>query len=264
MTNTINPRRALAQSEADAWLDLHRDWAKGLPAEVATCQTRGRSCLPTELNGDWRERQPGHCDSSPLPWWRQARTEAGRWSELSGLDSTDDSERVQSLSAAQLAHRAAQEQQQQLATIERISGARRRLAQPLRAPIGYATPASRDAISWSSFSRRQALGELERSGALKQTTPLQGERVPASLGYDTRVDGYRRRTGVLQSFAEVDTIDNRWQQQLAADELQGWLVLHLTEKEVEAIEQRAHGEAVTDRHTLARAQRKAQAAMATL
>jgi len=264
LTNTTNPRRALAEAEAAAWLDLHRDWAKGLPAEVATCQTRGRSCAPAELQGHWRDRQPGQCSSSPLPWWRQAGSEAGRWSELAAYDGLDDSERVLALSAAQLARRAAQEKQQLAPTLERVSGVRRRLAQAIRTPEGYATPASRDAISWSSFSRRQALCEVERGGSLRQTTPVLGERVSAALGYDTRVDGYRRRTGVLQSFAEVDAVDNRWQEQLAAAELQDWLVLHLTAKEVEALGQRAHGEAVTDRHTLARAQRKAQEALAAL
>lgn len=264
MTNTTHPRRALAEAEAAAWLDLHRDWAKGLPAEVATCSVSGRGPAPVEQKDDWRTRQPGQCSSSPLPWWRQAGSEAGRWSELTAYDGLDDSERVLGLSAAQLAHRAAQAQQQLAPTLERVSGARRRLSQAQRTPEGYSTPASRDVIGWSSFSRRQALGEVERSGALRQTTPVLGERVSAALGYDTRVDGYRRRTGVLQNFAEVDAIDNRWQEQLAAAELQGWLVLHLTAKEVEALEQRAHGEAVTDRHTLARAQRKAKEALAAL
>lgn len=55
--------------------------------------------------------------------------------------------------------------------------------------------------------------------------------------------------------------DPRWAQELAAAELREVLLLHLTAKEVEALEQRANGEAVTDRHTLARAQCKAQAAL---
>jgi hypothetical protein len=54
--------------------------------------------------------------------------------------------------------------------------------------------------------------------------------------------------------------DTTRESELAAAELRDWLVLHLTAKEVEALEQRANGDVVTDRHTLARAQRKAQAA----
>ena len=49
--------------------------------------------------------------------------------------------------------------------------------------------------------------------------------------------------------------------EMAAAELREWLVLHLTAKEVEALELRANGEPVPDRHVLARAQRKAQAAL---
>jgi hypothetical protein len=262
LTNTTHPRRALAEAEAAAWLDLHRDWAKGSPAEVATCSVTGRGPAPIELQGNWRDRQAGHCNSNPLPWWRQASSESSRWSEVSAYDGLDDSERVLGLSAAQLAHRAAQGQSQLAPTLERVNGSRRRLSQEQRTPEGYITPASRDAISWSSLSRRQALSEVAKAGQLKQTTPVQGERVSAALGYDSRVDGYRRRAGVLQNFAEVDAADTRWQEGLAVAELQGWLVLHLTAKEVEALEQRAHGEAVADRHTLARAQRKAQEALA--
>ena len=261
MTNTTHPRRALAEAEAAAWLDLHRDWAKGSPAEVATCSVTGRGPAPVELQDDWRDRQPGHCNSNPLPWWRQASSESSRWAEVSAYDGLDDSERVLGLSAAQLAHRAAQGQSQLAPTLERVNGSRRRLSQEQRTPEGYSTPASRDTLRWSRSSKVTALAEAA-SGVLRQTTPVLGEKVPAALGYDRRADGLRRRTGVLQNFAEVDAIDNRWQEGLALSELQGWLVLHLTAKEVEALEQRAHGEAVADRHTLARAQRKAQEALA--
>ena len=41
MTTFIHPRRALAESEAQAWLDLHSDWATGLPAEVRDTSIRG-------------------------------------------------------------------------------------------------------------------------------------------------------------------------------------------------------------------------------
>lgn len=262
---TSHPRRALAEAEAAAWLDLHRDWAKGLPAELATCSVSGRGPAPAEQATPWRERNPGTCDSSPLPWWRQSSTEAGRWSELAATDGMDNSKRALALSAAQLAQRAAQARSHPLATLERLSGTHRRMSQPVRLPEGYTTPASRDTLRWSSLARRNALLEASK-GALKQTTPVLGERVPAALRYDSKVDGYRRSRGVVQSFAEVDATDTCWQEQLSAAELKQWLVLHLTAKETEALEQRAYGEAQSDRsgQTLARAQRKAQAAVAAL
>jgi hypothetical protein len=57
--------------------------------------------------------------------------------------------------------------------------------------------------------------------------------------------------------------DRRWAEDLAAAELREVLLLHLTTKEVEALEQRANSQPQTDRSgaTLARAQRKAQAAL---
>lgn len=41
MTTSVHPRRALAEAEAAAWLDLHRDWAQGLPAEIRDTTVRG-------------------------------------------------------------------------------------------------------------------------------------------------------------------------------------------------------------------------------
>lgn len=58
--------------------------------------------------------------------------------------------------------------------------------------------------------------------------------------------------------------DRRWAEELAAEELREVLLLHLTAKEVEALEREAAGlPQVTrsNRDTLARAQRKAQAAL---
>lgn len=38
----IHPRRAQAEAEAAAWLDLHSDWATGLPAEIRDTSVRGQ------------------------------------------------------------------------------------------------------------------------------------------------------------------------------------------------------------------------------
>jgi len=66
------------------------------------------------------------------------------------------------------------------------------------------------------------------------------------------------------SFDDTLTVDSSWMQQLAYDELVSWLRLEakLTDKEVEALELRANGLPVPDRHCLKRAQQRAQAALA--
>ena len=74
-------------------------------------------------------------------------------------------------------------------------------------------------------------------------------------------EGNRQRTEY--SFDDTLTADTSWMQQLAYDELVSWLRLEakLTDKEVEALELRAAGLPVPDRHCLKRAQTKAKAAM---
>lgn len=84
--------------------------------------------------------------------------------------------------------------------------------------------------------------------------------------YDDRAlhqqaQGHTSRTFVPVN-EELDA-DNSWTEQLAYGELVSWLRLEakLTDKEVEALELRAAGVPVPDRHCLKRAQAKAQAAM---
>jgi hypothetical protein len=69
---------------------------------------------------------------------------------------------------------------------------------------------------------------------------------------------------VTQAFADLSGhADFSWMSQLAEAELLEWLRLEagLTALEIESLQQRAAGVAVPDRHCLARAQRRAQAAL---
>lgn len=109
---------------------------------------------------------------------------------------------------------------------------------------------------------RLAHSELSASGSLAAERHVrketEGRTQQDLVQLDTNVGGTDSDPVLLQ-----DTIGDRSRlQQLALAELEEVLALHLTEKEVRALKQRADGIAVTDRHTLKRAQLKAQAALA--
>ena len=112
-----------------------------------------------------------------------------------------------------------------------------------KAPAWAAQLAEAELSSWSHW-------ELERT--------VRGHQDDTHRNLD-RVVGQDEAGNDLTHHEVVG--DRRWAEELAAAELREVLLLHLTAKEVEALEQRANGEAVTDRHTLARAQSKAQAAL---
>ena len=109
--------------------------------------------------------------------------------------------------------------------------------------------AARDKVGNASRAGQLAEAELSVWADHSQTWKLQQE-------LESRND---RAMDDLGSCDEP-TDDSR-ASEMAAAELREWLVLHLTAKEVEALELRANGEPVPDRHVLARAQRKAQAAL---
>ena len=221
MTN-IHPRRAQAESEAAAWLDLHSDWAKGLPAEVRDTAVKGElfhDCLG---------------DGWDTLWWKSTT------SDLKAVTTKPKSTTPRCSIDS--------DYEQSLPTIERRTVQTGRLGD-------------------YGVSIKPPVRIVARTGTeqLKETTTVLGQRVPGALTYDKRIDG-RRRSGVVQSFPDLDRagVDVNWMQQLAYDELISWLRLsaELTDKEVESLEKRAAGQAVPDRHCLARAQRKAQAALA--
>jgi len=220
---TIHTRRALAEAEAAAWLELHADWCRGLPAEV-----RDTSVIGTETtSGDGRS----------MPWYR-----------MDGAFTGSPAPRVEaSVDRSPRGHRA-----------HPLQGWGESVAS---APITDAPVAGEPAPL-----RGRALRAVGRQGTeqLRDVTVVLGQRVPGTLTYDRHVDqrGDRCMTHAAADLSGYSDVS--WMQQLAYDELVSWLRLEaqLTEREIEALQQRAAGVPVTDRHCLARAQRRARLALA--
>lgn len=220
MTST-HPRRALAESEAAAWLDLHSDWAKGLPAEVRDTTVKGE-LFHDHLGDGW-----------DTLWWKSTasdlKTAAAKPKSTTPRCAIDS------------------DYEQSMPTIERRTIHAGRVGDygvTIKPPVRI----------------------VARTGTeqMRETTTVLGQRVPGALTYDRRV---KQRGDRCATFATSDLSfhsDVRWMQQLAYDELISWLRLEakLTDKEIESLEKRAAGQAVPDRHCLARAQRKARLALA--
>ena len=221
MTTSIHPRRALAESEAQAWLDLHANWAAGLPAEVRDTSIRGE-LFHDHLGDGW-----------DTLWWqstasdlKKAEAKPTQTTPRCAVDSDYD---------------------QSLPTIER------RVIQTGRLGDYGVQPDAPTHIVAQAGTKQ-----------LQPVTVVRGDRVPGHMTFDLRtVDSHRYRT---QSFPDLDRIgvDQAWVQQLAYDELVSWLRLEAgcTDLEIEALERRAAGQPVPDRHCLKRAQRRAQTALA--
>lgn len=218
MTN-IHPRRALAESEAAAWLELHEDWSKGLPAEVRDTSVKGE-LFHDHLGDGWDNL-----------WFRSAADKAA---PAAKPKSTTPRCSIDS------------DYEQSMPTIERRT-------------------IHTDRLGDYGVSIKPPVRIVARTGTeqLKETTTVLGQRVPGALTYDRKVqrDGDRYATFASSDFSFRS--DSTWMQKLAYDELISWLRLEaeLTDKEIESLEKRAAGQAVPDRHCLARAQRKAQAAL---
>ena len=221
MTTFIHPRRALAESEAAAWFDLHTDWAAGLPAEVRDTTIKGQ-LFHDRLGDGW-----------DTVWWKstacdlkKAEAKPTHTTPRCAIDSDYD---------------------QSLPTIER------RVVQTGRFGDYGVQPAAPSRIVAQAGTQD-----------LHPVTVVRGDRIPSHMTYDHRSD-ICRRSGVTQSFGDLSGhTDVSWMQQLAYDELVSWLRLEAgcTDKEIEALQRRAAGQPVPDRHCLARAQRRARAALA--
>ena len=218
MTN-VHPRRALAESEAAAWLELHDDWNKGLPAEVRDTSVKGE-LFHDHLGDGWDNL-----------WFRSAADKAAPTAKPK---STTPRCAVDS------------DYEQSMPTIERRT-------------------VHTGCVGDYGVIIKPPVRIVARTGTelLKETTTVLGQRVPGALTYDRKV---QQRGDRCATFAASDFSfrpDSSWMQQLAYDELISWLRLEaeLTDKEIESLEKRAAGQAIPDRHCLARAQRKAQAAL---
>ena len=256
---TVHPRRALAEAEAAAWLERHADWCRGLPAEV-----RDTSVIGTETtSGDGRSlpwyRMDGAFTGSPAPMgyvpqglsdWAPGWERWYGWG-LSG-DEWGSDERRGPASVVRPA-----------STPDAREGRRDRSGwgeSAVSAPITDA-PAAGEPLPLRGRALR-AVGR-EDTEQLRDVTVVLGHRVPGAMTYDRHVQ-YDADRYVTHSMADLSGhADTSWMDQLASAELLEWLRLEarLTDRELEALQQRAAGAAVPDRHCLARAQRRAQAAL---
>lgn len=121
-------------------------------------------------------------------------------------------------------------------------------------------------------ARRQAESEVSRGG-LKAVTILMGQRLPFHMSIQKRQEWSARtlRNNRVCSFQDLLSDDDMNPEDMFADmrqveliemeELRQLLRSYLTGKEMEALDERASGVAVTDRHCLKRARRKAQEAL---
>ena len=221
MTISIHPRRALAESEAQAWLNLHADWAAGLPAEVRDTSIRGE-LFHDHLGDGW-----------DTLWWHSTASDhaapAARTTSTVPQCSVDS------------------DYDASLPTIER------RQVQTGRLGDYGVQPAAPSRIVAQAGTQE-----------LRPVTVVLGDRVPGSMTYDRRVVGRGDRCATFATSDLSFHADTTWMQQLAYDELVSWLRLEAgcTDREVEALERRAAGQPIPDRHCLKRAQRRAQAALA--
>ena len=257
---TIHPRRALAEAEAAAWLELHSDWSRGLPAEVRDTSVIGQETT----SGDGRSmpwyRMDGAFTGAPQPMGHTTQglsDWAPGWESWYGWGLSGD----------------------QWGEAERRGPAS--VVRP-SSPVAWSQP-HRDRGSWGeslpsgdrlpmpeqgapSPLRRRALRAMaqESTEQLRPVTVVMGQRVPGALTYDRRVEQRGERCATHAMADLSGHADTSWMDDLAAAELLAWLRLEagLTEREIESLQQRAAGVPVTDRHCLARAQRRARAALA--
>jgi hypothetical protein len=256
-----HPRRALAQSEADAWLDLHSDWSKGLPADVRDTSVIGE----VSASGDGRS----------LPWYRFDGAFVGapgpRGYEPLGLSGSECPRRITGDEPKRTStyegpiHGTATEPVDYAALDHE-----RRIVHDLPADllVQFSTPAmplpTIDLQEFPDTSRRAVRARAaEDTRQFSAVTSVTDQRVPSRLTYDQHsVDSRRYRTA---AYADLSGhLDHSCPDQLAYDELVAWLRIEAgcTHREVEALERRAAGQPVPDRHCLIRAQRRAQAALA--
>ena len=236
---SIHPRRALAESEAAAWLDLHKDWASGLPAEVRD----------TSIKGELFHAHLG--DGTDTLWWQSTASDLKKAEQKP--TSTTPSCAVDS------------DYDQSLPTIER------RTVQTNC--VGNYGIASKPPVRVVARAGTEQLKQITPVMGEKVSTSMLFPSVPRQKGNGQSehshlfeaLDSHRYRT---QAYACLEgTVDSSWQEQMAAAELISWLRLQaeLTDKEVEALERRAAGMAQptrSARETLSRAQRKARLALA--
>lgn len=250
MTN-IHPRRAQAESEAAAWLDLHSDWAAGLPAaEVPSVSVRGR-LFHDHIGDGWGS--VGH-QAPAKRIERPSKTTVRNGVRVTRITPTQTAPLQDSVPCVPDSA-----YDESLPTISRESI---RLQPAFLFDSAFHAP-DHESQRWALGARRSALGQLDRTGHLAETTTVIGQRVPTAMLYDVAADCAIRKTTRVVHTSAFDKLPEPIAPsielaQLAADELIEWLRLEvkLTDKEVQAIERRAAGEPQptrSDRDSLCRA-----------
>jgi hypothetical protein len=254
---TVHPRRALAEAEAAAWLELHSDWCRGLPAEVRDTSVIGAD----RPSGDGRSlpwyRLDGSFTGSPAPqgYVPQGLSDwAPGWESWYGWGLSGDQ-------WGEAERRGPAAPSRPAASV--------RWVQPRRDSSGWGESVASAPITDAPAAgeplplRGRALRAVAQQGTeqLRPVTVAMGDRVPAAMRYDRHLRCATHSMADLSGYA-----DTSWQEQMAAAELLAWLRLEagLTERELEALQCRAAGlpqPTRSDRETLARAQRRARAAL---
>lgn len=247
--------------------DEQRTWWKenghlvGIPSEVSTCRVIGKT---TPSIGDGHTLEWYRYDSR-MEWnedeerWRARETPGVIWSKSQGryIESNPKEERL-----------------------TRHAKPPERGTPHTKSSRTYITPAfdyghepllTREERFLASSAKRQALKELGTHGHLTNKTVVLGESVPRHMWWDKERGSHatRRAIGVIVHMADAypssqspDGLvpDTRFVELVALEDLRALLRSHVTDKEMDSLEQSAFGGAVKDRHTLARARRKASKA----
>lgn len=254
---SIHPRRALAESEAAAWLELHSDWAQGLPAaELPDIQVRGR-LFHDHIGDGWGPvgpQAPARRVERPARVTRRGDITVTR---VLPTPSQPSSRPVPCVPDSAY--------DQALPTIsrERVHGETAFLFDPQFEAYDA------DSHRWGLGARRSALGQIARTGRLAETTTLVDQRVPRELLYDVAADCAIRRTTRVVRASALDFVPDALarpsdaMRQLALSELREWLVLgaELTTAEADAVTRRVDDQvqpSSTARDALVRGLRRAR------
>ena len=246
-------RRQLALEEAKAWAEAHKEQGirsadgRRIPAEIQGVQIKGAAKLSTA---------DGRIENLPWGFAKSSKEVTVKVDKKTGRRVYAKMHRDTVKTGPSDGTEAIRYQSHQGPTVEQIA---------------------RETQVYAYAGRNSALREISQGGGLKPTTAVLGEKVKPEHRLSTPASRQTRvvrlsaldrvsvdpETGRTKATSHGEILVDRSRlQRIAAQELEEILLLHLTEKETRALKQRAEGEAVTDRHTLNRAQRKAQAALA--
>ena len=268
----MTTKKQQRQQEADAWMAANRHRI-GIASELPGIKVQGRLFHPTTGDG-WDN----------LTWRVQGKMRwsdrTGRWSvkpeRQSSFSKTRGTTRYQTDEPRSYVSRCSQWLRTYVKEDTRVSPvvvSRLGNRSVFDAAFNFGLPCEPPGEWRDGYNaRRQAEAEVSRGG-LKTTAILFGQRLPFDLSIQKRKEWSARtlRNQRVWSFQELLSDDDMNPEDMFADmrqveliemeELRELLRSYLTGKEMEALDERASGVAVTDRHCLKRAQRKAQEAL---